>query len=104
MTKAALGMSAVIFPPFFCRVFESYGTHETSKINLYQMYNVVPSPSINLDKYQDGPTVFRREYAPFWLGSLRERVLSGIRGSFFNWGRWYFERLALPFWWQRGFG
>lgn len=104
MTKAALGMSAVIFPPFFCRAFKSYSTHETSKINLYQMYNVVPSPSIYLDKYQDGPTVFRGEHAPCWLGSLGERVLSGIRTSFFNWGWWQIDRLALPFWWQRGFG
>ena len=64
MTKAALGMSAVIFPPFFCRAFASYSAHETSTTNLYLKYNFVSSPGINLDKYQDGLAVFPGENAP----------------------------------------
>lgn len=70
MTKAALGMSAVIFPPFFCMAFTSYSTHEISKTNLYKMHNFVPSPGIDLDKNQDGSTVFRGENALFWLGKF----------------------------------
>jgi hypothetical protein len=61
MTKAALRMSAVNFPPFFCRAFESYSAHKTSTANLYLVYNFVSSPSINLDKYQDGLTFLAGE-------------------------------------------
>jgi len=64
MTKAAPGMSAVIFPPFFCGAFASYSVHKTPKTNLYLMYNFMSPTSINLDKYQEGLAVFRGENAP----------------------------------------
>jgi hypothetical protein len=65
MTKAALGISAVIFPPFFCGTFASYSRYGGLRTYLYQMHDLVPSSSINLNKYHNGSTMLRRKNAPF---------------------------------------
>lgn len=65
MTNAALGISAVIFPPLFCGAFASYSTYNGLRAHFYQMHDAVSAPSINLDKYQNRSTVLGGKNAPF---------------------------------------
>ena len=65
MTKAALGISAVIFPPFFCGAFASYSRYNGMRTYLYHLYDFVPPPSIDLNKDQKGPTILRGKNTPF---------------------------------------